>query len=931
MAGASAAVEFRVLAGVQALRDGEALKLGGPRQRALLALLLLADGRPVPADRLIDELWHGKPPPGAAGTLQSYVSRLRSALGANGAIAGNESGYHLDVDEQSVDARRFERLVDEGHAALERDAAQRALERFEAALALWTGTPFGDVGDEGLLRAEAGRLADVRHRAREGLVAAKLQLGSGEELIDELESLVAEHPYRERLWQHLMLALYRAERQADALAAYRRAREALDELGLKPGEELKQLEAAILRHEVPPVRPLEARHNLPSPLTSFVGREAELAEVDRVIADARLVTLTGVGGVGKTRLALEAARRALPDLPEGVCFIDFSPVEDAAFVARHVAAALEVREPRETTIEEMLVARLREAHLLLVLDNCEHLRRQIAELAHLLLTSCPRLRVLATSRETLGVPGEADYPVPPLALPPSGAGPDELRASEAVSLFLVRARETRPRLRDDGSALHSAAQICRDLDGLPLALELAAARAKALSLEEIASRLENRFRFLVSWRRLATARHRTLREAMDWSYDLLPQEEQALFARLSVFAGGFTLAAAAAVCLAGDEERAYELVEHLVEASLVTPEERIGRMRYRLLETVRQYASERLREDSPTMEEVVRAHGRFFATLVEHGDERSGDEAQGHVIDDDLENFRAAIESAARRADAETEVRLVGGLWRYWWVRGYLVEGRTRIDGALERRGDVRGRYFARALIGGGWLAMTQGDYERSRTLAMHGLAEARTYDGPVQEVAALNTLGVIAMRTREYDAARSHLRQSIEVAERHGLLDVLAGKLNIGLVELEAGRPEKAVPIFEDLLDLHGRNGELHLGFGFAAVNLGRALYRLDELERAQAAFEKARAAFEAIRFRAHYAHALQGLAAVESRIGSSVDAARLLGQAEAVLGDVAASEEDFEPGLVRTVESGLRSRLGDVRFAAAHAEGLRTAELTA
>ena len=338
---------------------------------------------------------------------------------------------------------------------------------------------------------------------------------AADELVEELETLVREEPFRERLWGHLMLALYRGGRQADALAAYRRARSLLvEEIGVEPGEELKELEQAILRHDVPPVTPPGERHNLPAPLTSFVGREAELAEVAQLLGQRRLVTLTGVGGAGKTRLVLEAAERALPDFLEGITFVDLSGLADPALVAREAAGAFNVREQGDEAIEIRLVAHLRDVDLLLVLDNCEHVREACGELARDLLAACPRIRILATSREALGVPGEADYEVPPLGLPAPAADEAELRSSEAVRLFLARAREARPRLEDDDRVLASAARICRDLDGLPLALELAAARAKALSLEEIASRLADRFRFLVSWRRLTAARHRTLEEAM---------------------------------------------------------------------------------------------------------------------------------------------------------------------------------------------------------------------------------------------------------------------------------------------------------------------------------------------------------------------------------------------------------------------------------
>jgi predicted ATPase len=331
-------------------------------------------------------------------------------------------------------------------------------------------------------------------------------------------------------------------------------------------------------------------------------------------------------------------------------------------VPRHLADALGVREQPQASLHDQLVERLRAGEPLLVLDNCEHLLPACAELAQRLLADCASLRILATSRRLLGLPGEADYPLPPLRLPAAEAGPEELRASEAVALLLARARTARPRLRQDAAVLASAGRICRDLDGLPLAIELAAARAKALSLEEIAARLADRFRFLVSWRRLATARHRTLREALNWSYELLAAEEQALLANLSVFAGGFTLAAAAHVCLQGDEERALALVERLLDGSLVLAEEREGGMRYRLLETVRQYAAQKLAEDPNAVTEGMRAHGQFFAELVDEGDARRPDEAQGTLVDDDLENFRAAIDHAAARGDGETELRLVSGL-----------------------------------------------------------------------------------------------------------------------------------------------------------------------------------------------------------------------------------------------------------------------------
>ena len=527
--------------------------------------------------------------------MRAYVSKLRASIGPNAPITSSPAGYALDVPADGLDAIRFERLAIEGRDALDRGATRRGAERLRAALDLWRGEPFAGLADEATLRREADRLEEIRLSALEERIDADLAFGRAAQLVDELESLVVVNPYRERLWRQLMLALYRSERQADALATYQRARSLLaEELGIEPGEELQALERSILRHDVPAAAPVEERHNLPTPISSFIGREAELADIDRLLDEARLVVLTGVGGVGKTRLALEAAARALPGSPDGVFLVDLAALSEPSLVARQAAAALDIREPPDEPLDTHLATRLRDAELLLVLDNCEHLRAACANLASVLLAACPGIRVLATSRETLGVPGEVDYPVQPLALPRPDADPTELQSSEAVRLFLTRAREAHPSRADDPASLAIAARICRDLDGLPLAIELAAARAKALSFDEIATRLSDRFQFLVSWRRLSAARHRTLRAAMDWSYELLSDDEQALLDQLSVFAGGFSVTTAATICLDGDEDRAVDLIGRLVDASLVVAEERAGRMRYRLLETVRQYADEQL-------------------------------------------------------------------------------------------------------------------------------------------------------------------------------------------------------------------------------------------------------------------------------------------------------------------------------------------------
>jgi DNA-binding SARP family transcriptional activator len=396
-------VEVRLLGPVQAVRAGREVLLGGPRQRAVLALLVLEAGRVVPTGRLVEELWRGSPPPGAAVTVRSYVSRLRSALAPEVAVAARGGGYVISVGPDQLDASRFELLVAAGHDALALGRAVAAGARFREALGLWRGPALGDVLEVEPPAREAARLEELRLAAAEARVEADLAAGLHAEVTGELERLVAEHPLRERLWRLLMLALYRDGRQADALDVYRRVRAMLtQELGLEPGEELRQLEWAVLRHEVPPAAPDQPRHNLPTRLTSFVGREDELAAVGKLLDQARLVTLTGPGGAGKTRLAVEFAAGMVDRFGDGVWLADLAGIGDPDLVAAQVMEVLGVRQSGGVPVLEALRYRLRSAELLLVLDSCEHLLDACADLAVALLAGAPGLRVLATSREPLG-------------------------------------------------------------------------------------------------------------------------------------------------------------------------------------------------------------------------------------------------------------------------------------------------------------------------------------------------------------------------------------------------------------------------------------------------------------------------------------------------------------------------------------------------
>ncbi|MFF4475161.1 BTAD domain-containing putative transcriptional regulator [Streptomyces sp. NPDC001599] len=489
--------------------DGTPVDPGGPRPRALLTLLLLDAGRTVPAARLIDGLYGGEPPAGAANALQSQISRLRGRLTPHTLVEGSGAGYRVVTPPESVDSHIFERLCGEGRAALAVGDHARAAAGLREALALWRGPALPDLPEA---PAEAARLTELRLTAVQDRIEADLALGGGPELVPELRALLSAHPLSERLYGQLMRALHAGGRPAEALTVYEEARRTLvEQLGTDPSPELSALHGELLRgHSATAPR----RPGLPAQLTRCVGRDAELNRITALFADVRLVTLTGPGGTGKTRLAIEAAGRyATPGSPAEVCFVELAPLTDGTRIPYAVLTALGVREGFRTAgvdATERLLTALEDRETLLVLDNCEHLIDQAAALAALLLASCPGIRILATGRESLGITGEALVPVPPLSPRPS------------AELFLERARAVRPGF--DGHA--RVPEICAALDGLPLAIELAAARLRTLAPDELADRLDDRFRLLSRGDRSKAPRHRTLRAVVEWSWELLDEEER---------------------------------------------------------------------------------------------------------------------------------------------------------------------------------------------------------------------------------------------------------------------------------------------------------------------------------------------------------------------------------------------------------------------
>ncbi|GAA1593015.1 BTAD domain-containing putative transcriptional regulator [Actinomadura kijaniata] len=661
--------------------------------RALLADLLVHEGRPVAADRLIDDLWGDAPPGNPANALQAKVSQLRRTLGRD-RVVHEAAGYRLRIDDPGdVDAGRFRALAERA-----RDAADPVAPLTEA-LGLWRGPAFADFADAEFARAAADRLNEQRLAVVEERAEALLAAGDHLLLVGELTDLVARHPLRERLRAAHMRALYLAGRQGEALESYTALRERLaDELGVDPGPKLTALHQAILRqdatllprsapahdHTTPagPTAPTasvaSARAGLqapplPAPLTPLIGRDHALAEVERLLDGARLVTLTGPGGVGKTRLAVEAAHRLSPGSPDGVWLVELAGLGAGDAVAQAVAAVPGVRDdaPDAAPLADRLAAALRDRRPLLVLDNCEHVVRSDAALADRLLRAVPGLRILATGREPLDVAGETVVPVEPLP------------TADAVRLFTERARASAPGVALDARAV---TEICERLDGIPLALELAATRVRGLGVRELAARLENRFRVLTSGRRGAPERQQTLRAVIDWSWELLGAPERIVLRRLSVHRDGCTLEAAEAVC-AGDgvaPGEVLDLVTRLVDRSLVVMVDGPAGPRYRLLESVAAYAGERLRE----MEDhhaTRHRHLRYHLDLAERAEPRlrgAGQREELGRLDAEAANLRAALGEAIARRGPEA-ARLVKALCWWWLLRGRLAEGRAHLASAL--------------------------------------------------------------------------------------------------------------------------------------------------------------------------------------------------------------------------------------------------------
>ena len=869
--------------------DGVLADVPGARLRGLLIALALEPGHAVPKATLVDWIWGERPPSDAANALQRLVSRLRKAL-PEGLVEGQTDGYRLRVEPDAVDAVRFERLV--GQARNEEDP--RRVRLLREALALWRGAAMQDVGlqDSAAFDAAVTRLEGLRLTAMEDRFDAEISLGHGVELVTELTDLVAAHPVRERLVAALMRALVATGRDTEALLVYQRTREALaDALGVDPSPELSALHVALLRGELGR-REENRKTNLRAELTSFVGKDADVAAVRELIAEHRLTTVIGPGGSGKTRLATETARTLLGDLPDGAWLVELAAIGADGDVAQSTLAALGLRdallgEAPNAEPTDRLIAAIREREALLILDNCEHVIESAAAFAHRVLGECRRLRILATSREPLGITGEALWLVEPLALPETDASPGEIESSPAVQLLRDRAGAVRRDLAVptlDAHTLSTMVRVCRALDGMPLAIELAAARLRTMSLDQLANRLDDRFRLLTSGSRTALPRHRTLRAVVDWSWELLTDAERMVLRRLSVFSGGASLDAAERVC-AGDaveQEQVLELLTALAEKSLLLTEGDSA-PRYRMIGTIKEYAGHRLAEAGES--DLARhAHLAYFTELTETAEPhlRRAEQLEWlATLEVEHDNIGSAMRGALAAGEAHAAMRLAAAAGWYWWLGGHRAEGIELITAATETPGEVTDEI--RAMV---------------YALVVHFVSSGRGDEHQAEEW------------------IHKAYRFSQRSQSRNPLLGLVAP------LERMLQAPDAFLPAFEPLLD-----NEDPWVRALARLQLGKMRIMLGQGGRdADAYLEMALAEFRAIGERFGISFALTELADRIATRGEFADACEYYEQAIAVVTEVGTIEDVIR---MRSRQAQLYWLLGDEdSSAAAIADAERYAE---
>jgi predicted ATPase/DNA-binding SARP family transcriptional activator len=990
---------FGLLGPTAVTGEGGPVPVHGVLRRRLLTRLLMVANQPVPLELLSEDLWEGHAPASARTTLKSHVSLLRRTLGPE-RLSHRDGAYVITAGPGELDVLLFEQEAAGGRAALRDGDLRRAAGLFSESLARWRGPALADAAGAAWAVPESVRLEELRAATQEAWLEARLGLGEHADVVGAAEAAVSEYPLREGLWAKLILALYRTGRQADALRAYTRVRELLrDELGIDPGPELAALEGAVLRQEpallvLPespdtaasrpgqapaiPAEALSQPNNLPSEFSSFVGREEQLAQIAALLSAGRLVTLTGLGGIGKTRLALRTARAALSGPGHGVWLAELASVADPAQVTRELARAIGVREEAGVDLGDAVTQRLSDGEQLLVLDNCEHVREAAAALVARLLRAGEGLRVLVTSREPLRVAGETVYQVPPMTLPASAdrGRPGEIREpeavqpfvleSEAVQLFVERARSQQASFELRVSNSRLAASLCHRLDGIPLALELAAARMRSLTLADIESRLGDRFRMLTGGGDTVQPRQRTLRALIDWSYDLLSDDERLAFCRLSVFAGGWDLGAAERVAGGNGLDRGdvMDLLASLVDQSLVQVDTTADAARYRLLETVREYAAERLRSATDQELPARAAHALLFLELAEAAAphfSQAGQVAYRARLAAEHDNLLAAFDNFLAAPDGSAEaLRLATALGWFWSSSASYSEG-VELLGAALGRPEVAAPTALRCagLTMAGHLLCRSGDLTRAQAVLDEAIGIARQLADPALIADALRHLAWVAGRRGDKDRAISMATEAVELAAKIGETHLLSRAYdvraaarqerdpararsdyeralsyceadheghastlnNLAVLELDQGNYDAARAHFDRALDLArqarsvGILPYLEYGCGMAAALGG-------DTAAAGPAFAEALGSARQTGQRSLVAYAMLGIAVTAAGPGWQSQAAMLHGAADALFEELREAPEHLEARLREQSLAVLRAQLGD-RFDQEYAAG--------
>jgi predicted ATPase/DNA-binding SARP family transcriptional activator len=881
-------VEFGVLGPLRVVNDRMDVRLTARRHRALVAALLLRRGRSASADSLIAALWGEDPPASAASTLRLYVSQVRKRM-PPGRVTSSQGGYALELEPGELDIEIFERLTARASKASAAANHELAAALYAQALSLWRGPALSDLVDEPFALLEARSLDELRLQVFELWAGAVLELGGSDEVLPELQRLVGEHPLREGVRRLLMLALYGADRQPEALAVYSDGRRHLvEELGLEPSDELRELERRI--HQRDPTlrgrtasRASPASSPVPVPPTETVGRDALIEQLERRLLSSpeSLVTLVGASGIGKTRLALEVGRRLEASFANGVFFVELAGLTDPELVMPSLGAALGVRESPERPWPVLLADAVAPMHALVILDNFEHVLDAAPDVADV-LRRAPDLKLLVTSTIVLRMPGEVVVPVPPL------------EADDARTLFLRRADQAGVVPATVRSSEEAIGAICDRLEGSPLAIELAAPWLRTLAPADMLARLDEPL-VLSGGSRGAAERHRSLRAAIDWSYDLLAPAEQDVLLALAPFVGSFDLDAFEAVV----GSHGLAALAGLVDASLV----QAGNGRYRLLESVRGYVIDKVGDDV----HAWRRHAAYFTELAEAAEPNLSGPDQAiwlARLDHEHDNLRAALDNLS---DPLGELRLAAALGRFWYLRGHIVEGMERLGHALDRNDGVTDALSAKALRVRSALAVIQGDYVNARALAEQAITQYRAIADDDGVARTLSNLGAILHAQGELEHAASILDECIERCAALGDSRLLAlAENNRGDVALSEGDLRAAGAHFERSLAAMRQLGDT-ANIARAVYNLGAVALEQGELETAGRCFAESLDLAQEVGDPEDVAWCLIGVAALACGLGRFEDARRLLGAIDAMLAAIGATMKPFEQRLYRRTQEAL------------------------